>query len=63
MSPLKTVQLNGKMSQRGAGAYLINMVASQDNDKRVRAVVDLNAKARTFDVKAYYSPGMSTKFA
>ena len=56
-TPLKSLELNGKMTNK-KNIVSMSLVATEDNNRQVRAQMDVDSKAQTMDMKAYYSPGM-----
>jgi len=55
LTPEKSFQLNGKLNGK-TNAYSVNLVATEDRTKQVRAEMDVDTAAQTMDVKAYYTP-------
>ncbi len=52
---MKTLELNGKMTNK-KNKYSLHLVANEDKNRQIRAEMNLNSKAQTMDMKAYYSP-------
>ena len=55
LTPLKKLQLNGKMKEK-MNVYSVNVVATEDEENQVSAKLNLDTKAQTVDMKAFFSP-------
>lgn len=55
---MKHLEVNGKLTEK-KNTMSVNVFALQDKKDQVHAQFDVDAAARTLDMKAYYDPGMT----
>ena len=57
-TPLKTIQMNGKMSGNRNNGYKLSLINTYDNTKTIQSVLALNPRQNNFDMKLGYDAGM-----